>query len=89
MHSNSYDPDRLREQAAIKQAEVDLQRAEVERKEKELKAIERLVSMGINPIAARCGVYGWKSDRNREQDTACIIAAGRDDTIAKEANTEE
>ena len=92
MHSNTIDPDRLKEEAAIKKVEVeierakvDIQRAELAKKEAELKIVERLVTLGVNPIAARCGVYGWAADRNGNQDTACIIAAGKDNTINEKA----
>lgn len=82
MHSNSYDPDRIREQTALKTAEVDVERAKLANKEKELKIIERLVALGVNPIAARCGVHGWNTDRNGNPDTACVIAAGKDSIIS-------
>lgn len=88
MHSNTYDPERLREEAEIKKVEVeiertkiDIQRAELAKEQAELNTIERLVKLGVNPIAARCGVHGWQSDRNNNDDTACIIAAGKDSTI--------
>lgn len=95
MHSNTYDPERLREEAEMKKVEVeierakiDIHRAELTKEQAELKTLERLVKLGVNPIAARCGVYGWQSDRNGNDDTACIIAAGKDSTITTEKTIE-
>jgi len=94
MHSNTYDPARLKEEVAFKQVEVEIERAKVDlqkqellKKEHELKIIERLVTLGINPVAARCGVYGWSTLHN-ESNTPCVIAAGKDNTIKGDISKE-
>lgn len=90
MHSNTYDPARLREEAAIRQVEAEIERTrvEVERQQlaiqtERLKTLERLVKLGVNPVAARCGIMGGSLKNN----TACIVAAGQQNPITKQ--TEE
>jgi hypothetical protein len=94
MHSNTYDPARLREEAAIKQAETELATRELEAKKlgiqnegEKTKAIERLVRSGVNPVAARCAIMGksWKGN----EDIACIIAASGGNPSIKDTKDSE
>ena len=62
MHSNTYDADRARGEAVKIKARVELEKAESIIEEKRLEALERLIDKGINPVAARCAVKGWKKD---------------------------
>ncbi len=84
MHSNTLDPARLREEVAIKKVEAEMTRAqiEVEREEtivkkERLKTFERLVALGGNPIAIRCGLSGWSA----AGDTACVVAGAQENPI--------
>jgi hypothetical protein len=85
MHSNTYDPERLREEAAIRQVEAEIERIKVEvdreairARQEATKAIERLIAKGVNPVAARCGIKGWSLNT---EEMPCIIAAGNDNPI--------
>ncbi len=93
MHSNTLDPARLREEVAIKKVEAEITRTqiEVEREEtiikkERLKTFERLVKLGGNPIAIRCGLSGWSSHRNG--DTTCVVAAAQQNPIKQNQYTE-
>jgi len=70
MHSNTFDGERLRGEAEIERAQTEAAVAESNARLEEIKAIERLVNNGINPIAARCAVKGWS---NYEKET-CLLA---------------
>lgn len=88
MHSNTYDPDRLREEAKIEQVKVELERykAETIRQTNEiskarLESLEKMVANGVNPIAAGCAIMGFKND-----DVGCIVAAaGGNPTVYKQS----
>lgn len=84
MHSNTYDPQRAKEEtaeaeakykAAEADAEVQLAKAKLESQiaSEKLKTLENMVKDGANPIAARCAIVGWEPD-----DVPCIVAAGKD-----------
>lgn len=73
MHSNTFDGERLKGQAEIQRAKTEASVAESNTRLEEIKAIERLINSGTNPIAARCAVKGWTgSDRN-----ACLLAGSK------------
>jgi hypothetical protein len=82
MHSNTYDADRIREEALkqkndvkIAEQEAIVNQANIQAQRESAAIIERLIKAGVNPIAARCGVYGWSSS-SMHDDPACLIAAG-------------
>jgi len=76
-HSNSIDPDRLKEEAVIKEAEVKLSAQRLILEKEQLMTLERLINQGINPIAARCAVEGW--DKNKP-DVVCVSAVNSPNT---------
>lgn len=84
MHSNTYDPQRLKEEAVSLQSEYAMQTAiskhkletiklAEQAKIEKIKTMERMIKDGANPVAAACAVHGWNND-----DIACIVAAGKD-----------
>jgi len=71
MHSNTYDDararadaEKIRAQKELAQIENTTKAKQIEAKAKQIEAIERLIAKGINPVAARCAVEGWKGDSN-------------------------
>ena len=70
-HSNSYDPKRLKEEAAVKEQEVKIQHERLMFEKERSAAIERLVDKGVNPIAARCAIEGWDK---KATDVVCVSA---------------
>ena len=66
MHSNTFDAERRSADAKYELARAERTRASLEADLEEIKAIERLVKNGTDPIAARCAVKGWDS-----RDTTC------------------
>ena len=70
MHSNTFDGERLRGKAEIERAKTEASVAKSKAQLEEVKAIERLVNSGINPVVARCAVKGWS---NYEKET-CLLA---------------
>jgi len=77
MHSNSFDPARLKEEASVKEAEAKLSAQQLLHKKEQLATLERLINQGINPIAARCAVEGW--DKNKP-DVVCVSAVNSPNT---------
>jgi len=80
MHSNTYDGERIREEAAAQKNEIELakqkaivRQAEIQADKERLEIIERLIKSGINPVAARCGINGWTVVHD---DPTCLVAAG-------------
>ncbi len=78
MHSNTYDGERLRENAVVEQGKVDLKKVELQIKQTQadiererLQTVEKMVANGLNPIAAHCAVYGFN-----DSDISCVVAAG-------------
>ncbi len=72
MHSNGYDSERIKEGAVALQAKYAMQTATSAHRLEKIKAIERMIKNGANPVAAACAIHGWDND-----DIACIVAAGR------------
>ncbi len=70
MHSNTFDAERRHADAEYEIARAEHTRASKEVALEEVKAIERLVNKGTDPIAARCAVKGWDS-----RDTTCARIA--------------
>ncbi len=70
MHSNTFDGERLKGVAEIQRAKTEASIAESNAKLEEIKAIERLINSGTNPIAARCAVKGAVGTSERE---ACLL----------------
>jgi hypothetical protein len=70
MHSNTFDAERLKGQAEIERSKTEASIARSNAQLEEIQAIERLVTSGVNPIAARCAVMGWT---NSEKET-CLLA---------------
>jgi len=66
MHSNTFDEERRRADAEYELSRAEHTRASNEVELEKVKAIERLISKGTDPIAARCAVKGWDS-----RDTTC------------------
>lgn len=58
MHSNTFDGERLKGEAEIQRAKTEASIAESNAQLEEIKAIERLINSGTNPVAARCAVKG-------------------------------
>lgn len=56
-------------------AEVELVRAQAELETKQNESIQKLIDDGVNPIAARCAIVGW---RFTGQATLCAFF-GKDD----------
>ena len=70
MHSNTFDAERLKGKAEIERAKTEASVAQSNAKLEEIKAIERLINSGTNPIAARCAVKGATGQSERE---ACLV----------------
>jgi len=56
MHSNTYDAERLVEEAKIQQAENEQTKMIEETKRKKIEAIANLIREGKNPIAVKCAI---------------------------------
>lgn len=72
IHSNTYDADRTKAEALrMKQvvaleerkttAKIAIAEKEAETKKTQLETLERLVDKGLNPVAIRCAIGGWKT----------------------------
>lgn len=55
MHSNAYEPEVEAEHTEQIKADTALEEAR-------LKALKALIDSGVNPLAARCAVKGWKGE---------------------------
>jgi glycine cleavage system protein P-like pyridoxal-binding family len=56
MHSNSYDAERLIEEAKVQQAENERTKMIEETKRRRIVATEALIKAGKNPVAVRCSL---------------------------------
>ncbi len=94
IHSNTYDEARARGEAEKIRAESSLAKIKSEAKIKEIEAdqkaktdeieaIERLIAKGINPVAARCAVKGWKGDKGGTESSICTVAAALNGNLQK------
>jgi len=66
MHGHVYEEDRAKGEAVKIRARAELEKAESRIEELRLEALERLITKGINPVAARCAVKGWEKNSDRE-----------------------
>ena len=62
MHSNAYEPDVKSAEAKIKIEEAKMAESKYAASIEEVKAMERMIQNGANPIAVRCMKEGWSRD---------------------------
>lgn len=79
MHNNTLGPARMKEEAVAEQAKYRVAELTVQNRIEKIKAMERMIKEGANPIAAACAVHGWNND-----DIACIVAAGKNQKVTTE-----
>ena len=60
MHSNSLDGERNKTEAIKIEAQAKLEEAQSQTELKKIESIKELINKGVNPLAARCAVEGYK-----------------------------
>jgi len=59
IQDHTYEPERIKRDVANQATQASITTAR-------LTSIKKLIDRGVNPVAARCAVVGWKNDRDAE-----------------------
>ena len=79
MHSNAYEADVLAQEALVKAEEAKMNADTANVKLEEIKATERMIENGANPVAIRCMQVGWKSN-----DGTCMAVGVMTDKLSED-----
>lgn len=77
MHSNTYDAERLAEEAKIEQIEADKAKLRSEVEKQRITAMEKLIAEGKNPVAVRCAFQESLSQQHRESCERIGMVVGK------------